>query len=214
MSQTQPDDYLALPAAGTGKPVLVLHAWWGLNDMIRAFCDRLADAGFVVFAPDLYEGAVTDQITEAETLVNRMNHKEAQTNAEILNAIEFLQQRTGTSDAVAVIGFSMGAYYALSLANSASENFHSVVLFYGTGPTDVSRSQAAYLGHFAESDEFEPLENVQELENELKQAGRPVTFYTYPGTGHWFFEPDRTDVYNAEASGLAWDRTLEFLNRA
>ncbi len=214
MSQTQPDGYLALPAAGTGKPVLVLHAWWGLNDMIRAFCDRLADAGFVVFAPDLYEGAVTDQITEAETLVNRMNHKEAQTNAEILNAIEFLQQRTGTSDAVAVIGFSMGAYYALSLANSAPENFHSVVLFYGTGPTDVSRSQAAYLGHFAENDEFEPLENVRELENELKQAGRPVTFYTYPGTGHWFFEPDRTDVYNAEASGLAWDRMLKFLNRA
>src|SRR5690606_25433930 len=214
MSQTQPDGYLALPSTGTGKPVLVLHAWWGLNDTIRAFCDRLAEAGFVVFAPDLYAGAVTDQISEAEKMVGEMNKKEDQTNAEILNAIEYLRQRTGTSDGVAVIGFSMGAYYALSLSNRAPEHFQSVVLFYGTGPSDFSQSQAAYLGHFAENDEFEPLESVRELENDLKQAGRPVTIYTYPGTGHWFFEPDRTDVYDAEASSLAWDRTLDFLKRS
>src|SRR5690606_24807017 len=104
-SQTQPDGYLALPSTGTDKPVLVLHAWWGLNDTIRAFCDRLAEAGFVVFAPDLYAGAVTDQISEAEKMVGEMNKKEDQTNAEILNAIEYLRQRTGTSDGVAVIGF-------------------------------------------------------------------------------------------------------------
>ena len=214
MSQTQPDGYLALPSSGTGKPVLVLHAWWGLNDTIRAFCDRLAEAGFVVFAPDLYAGAVTDQISEAEKLVGEMSSKEAQTNTEILNAIEYLRQQAGSAGGVAVIGFSMGAYYALSLSNSAPEHFQSVVLFYGTGPADFSQSQAAYLGHFAENDEFEPLENVRELENDLKQAGRPVTFYTYPGTGHWFFEPDRTDVYNAEASSLAWDRTLDFLKRS
>lgn len=214
MSQTQPNGYLALPSSGTGKPVLVLHAWWGLNDTIRAFCDRLAEAGFVVFAPDLYAGAVTDQISEAEKLVGEMSSKEAQTNTEILNAIEYLRQQAGSAGGVTVIGFSMGAYYALSLSNSAPEHFQSVVLFYGTGPADFSQSQAAYLGHFAENDEFEPLENVRELENDLKQAGRPVTFYTYPGTGHWFFEPDRTDVYNAEASSLAWDRTLDFLKRS
>ena len=48
--------------------VLVLHAWWGLNDALRAFCDRLAGAGFVAFAPDLYHGAVADTIEGAEAL--------------------------------------------------------------------------------------------------------------------------------------------------
>jgi carboxymethylenebutenolidase len=38
-----------------------------------------------------------------------------------------------------------------------------------------------------------------------------VTFYTYAGTGHWFFEKDRVDAYNAEAARLAWQRTAEFL---
>jgi dienelactone hydrolase len=49
----QPDGYLAVPPAGKGPGVLVLQAWWGLNDSIKEFCRRLADAGFVAFAPDL-----------------------------------------------------------------------------------------------------------------------------------------------------------------
>ena len=46
--------YLALPAAGTGPGVLVLHAWWGLTPIFTEICDRLANEGFVVFAPDLH----------------------------------------------------------------------------------------------------------------------------------------------------------------
>ncbi len=73
MSITQPDGYLALPPSGQGSPVLVLHAWWGLNDTIKAFCNRLAAAGFVVFAPDLYHGQVTDTIEGAETLSDALD---------------------------------------------------------------------------------------------------------------------------------------------
>jgi dienelactone hydrolase len=51
MSNTQPDGYLAIPPGGEGSPVLVLHAWWGLNDTTRRFCARLAESGFVAFAP-------------------------------------------------------------------------------------------------------------------------------------------------------------------
>jgi carboxymethylenebutenolidase len=52
---------------------------------------------------------------------------------------------------------------------------------------------------------------VDELEAELRQAGCPVTFYCYAGTGHWFYEPDRADAYNEAAANLAWERTLAFL---
>lgn len=109
-----------------------------------------------------------------------------------------------------MIGFSLGAYYALDLSAADPEHIRSVVLFYGTGPVDFSNSRAAYLGHFAENDEYEPPSNVDELEETLRRAGRPVTFYRYPGTGHWFFEPDRP-AYNQAAASLAWDRPLAFL---
>lgn len=75
---------------------------------------------------------------------------------------------------------------------------------------DWSRS----LGHFAEDDEFEPQSNVDDLEESLRRAGRPVTFYRYSDTGHWFFEPGRSQAYNEVAAGLAWNRTLAFLRRS
>ena len=68
MTHIHPDGYLAIPYTGKGRPVLVLHAWWGLNDTIRQFCTRLAEHGFVTFAPDLYQGKVTDTIVGAEDL--------------------------------------------------------------------------------------------------------------------------------------------------
>jgi carboxymethylenebutenolidase len=125
-----------------------------------------------------------------------------------------LHERAGQPEqGLAVIGFSLGAFFALDLSVAAPELVRAVVAFYGTRPGDYSGSQADYLGHFADTDEFEPQAGVAELEASLRAAGRPVTFYTYPGTGHWFFEPDRADAYQAEAANLAWERTLAFLHR-
>lgn len=215
MSQAQPDGYLANPPAGSGKPVLVLHAWWGLNDTIKAFCLRLAASGFMTFAPDLYHGKVTDQVSEAEALVRALEGHIAQPRADVAQAARYLRSLAGSGETgIAVIGFSLGAFYALDLSVNDPETVRSVVLFYGTGPVDVSRPKAAYLGHFAENDPYEPRSNVDDLEAGLTRVGRPVTFHHYPGTGHWFFEPDRADAYNPAAADLAWERTLDFLKRS
>src|SRR4029079_14880644 len=206
--------YLAMPERGEGPGVLVLHAWWGLNDTMRGICTRLAEASFAAFAPDLYHGKVADTIADAETLGKALDTNHLQAKAEIANATRFLSERVGSADrGLAVIGFSLGAYYALNLAAADPEHIRSVVIFYGTGDDDHSNSRADYLGHFAENDEYEPQSNVAELEGSLRRAGRPVTFYRYPGTGHWFFEPDRSQAYNSAAASLAWDRTLAFLRR-
>jgi carboxymethylenebutenolidase len=204
--------FLATPQTGEGPGVLVLHAWWGLNDTIRAFCTRLAEAGFVAFAPDLYHGKVAETIADAEALRNALEQDPNQARAEIAAATQFLQGRASrVASGIAVIGFSLGAYYALELSVADPERIHSVVIFYGTGVDEFSSSKAAYLGHFGETDEYEPQPYVDALEAALRRTGRPVSFYQYSGTGHWFFEPDRADAYNQAAAGLAWDRTLAFL---
>ena len=214
MTPTQPDGYLALPPAGKGPGVLVLHAWWGLNDTIKAFCRRLAGSGFVAFAPDLYHGKIADTIPGAEALGKALDADHLQAKAEIAAAAAFLDQPAAQAGrGLAVIGFSLGAYYALDLSVAAPEHIQSAVIFYGTGVDDFSSSRAAYLGHFAENDEYEPKANVDGLEEALKRADRPATIYRYSGTGHWFFEPDRTQAYNQAAASLAWDRTLAFLRR-
>ena len=214
MTRPQPEGYLAAPPSGKGPGVLVLHAWWGLNETIRAFCRRLAEEGFVAFAPDLYHGKVTDKIDEAESLVGALDANHVQVEAEVAEAALFLNERAGQGDeGLAVIGFSMGAYYALQLAEADPEHIRSVVLFYGTGGGNFGQKRTSYLGHFAENDQFEPQSGVDSLEESLKRSARAVSFYRYAGTGHWFFEPDRVDAYNENAAKLAWERTLEFLKR-
>ena len=218
MAYPQPDGFLAVPPTGTGQGVLVLHAWWGLNETMKAICTRLAQSGFVAFAPDLYHGKVADTIAGAETLGSALDTNYKQAKAEALEAALFLKERARQANAgLAVIGFSLGAYYALNLAAADPEQIRSVVLFYGTEGTigsDFSASRADYLGHFAELDEYETQANVDSLEASLRRAGRPVTFFRYPGTGHWFFEPDRVEAYNPAAASLAWERTLAFLKRS
>jgi carboxymethylenebutenolidase len=214
MTLSRSEGFLAVPPTGKGSGVLVLHAWWGLNDTMKDVCTRLAEVGFVAFAPDLYHGKVADTIAGAETLVKALNANHLQAEAELAEAIRFLHDRAGSADrGLAVIGFSLGAYYALELANADPDHIRSVVLYYGTGGDEFGNSRATYLGHFAENDPFEPQASVDELEEALKRAGRPVTFYRYSGTGHWFFEPDRVDAYNREAATLAWERTLTFLKQ-
>lgn len=210
MSDAQPGGYLAVPPTGTGSAALVLHAWWGLNDTVRAFCDRLAESGFVAFAPDLYRGRVADDIAGAERLATALDPDQAQVDT--AEAAHLLSERAGQpGSGLAVIGFSLGAWFAMELSVTEPELVRSVVLFYGTRPGDYNSSKASYLGHYAEVDEFEPQDEVDELEAALRLAGRPVSFHQYPGTGHWFFEPDRPDAFNQAAADLAWDRTLSFL---
>src|SRR5688572_22570191 len=139
MTLPQPEGFLAVPPAGKGHGVLVLHAWWGLNDTMKAFCTRLAESGFVAFAPDLYHGKVADNVADAETLCSALGANEVQARADIADAAMFLNERAGQPDgSLAVIGFSMGANFALDLSFADPEHIRSVVIFYGTGGGDFS----------------------------------------------------------------------------
>lgn len=208
------DGYGAWPTQGNGRGVLVLHPWWGLNDTIRGVCNRLADAGFVAFAPDLYGGKVADTIEGAEALAGELESDSATAQAKVADAARMLEAQTGSeTHGIAVVGFSLGAFYAIDLSLRHPELVASVVLFYGSGGGDFARSRARYVAHFAEHDPYEPQEHIDYVVDGLQRAGRPLTLYRYPGTGHWFFEPDRTDAYNAEAAALAWERTLAFLRQ-
>ena len=193
-----------------GPGVVVLHAWWGLNHFFQDPCTRLAREGFVAFAPDLYHGQLATTIVEAEHLRDTLTEQSAY--ADIHTAIEYLHSlQAVTSPTLGVVGFSLGAYFALGVSREGPTDVRAVVLFYGTGPGEYASAHAAYLGHFAESDEWESPSNVKLLEQQLRAAHRPVTFYTYAGTGHWFFEKDRADAYHEKEAELAWQRTVAFL---
>src|SRR2546422_10686029 len=109
--------YLAIPKAGRGPGVLVLHAWWGLNDFFKGLCDRLASDGFVAFAPDLFRGATASARDGAGNLMKKVNQTAA--GRDILSGLRGLQNHLGVRwKHLGVMGFSVGAFWSMWLAQT------------------------------------------------------------------------------------------------
>jgi carboxymethylenebutenolidase len=205
------DTDVQLYAAGEGSSdaggVVVFHAWWGLNDDVVAYADRLAGAGFAVVAPDLFGGEVATTVEDAERLARGSD--EEVINGIALAAIDRLTERLGPEARLGAVGFSFGAHWVM-WAPTQRDRFAASVLYYGTTEDALTEASVPVLGHFAEDDPYESAEWVDEFEGILKSAGRDTTIHRYPGTGHWFAEPSK-DAFRQEAADLAFDRTMAFL---
>jgi len=199
--------YLAMPENG-GPGILLLHAWWGLKPFFKQVCDQLAKQGFTVLAPDLYQGRIAKTIDEAKIL------REQCDNELIDNIVKVAKDHLvslRTDQPIGVLGFSMGASWALTIAANEPD-VAAAVIFYGAGEADFKKVKAKILGHFAEVDEWEPIEYVRKMEADMKVAGLDVTLHVYPKAGHWFVEEDRPE-YDSASAILAWSRTFEFLRK-
>jgi carboxymethylenebutenolidase len=202
-------DYHATPKSTPRGGILVLHAWWGLNDVIKDFCNRLAKEGYLILAPDLYGGELAVTPADAERL-RQQKIKRNPTYKQIFDALKRLKTETNGAP-IALIGFSLGAWLGLWLVEEKPKDIAATVLFYGARGGEYAKTKSAFLGHFAETDEFVSASGRKKLEKTLKAAGREATFHVYPETHHWFFENDRPE-YNSQAAELAWQRTVEFLH--
>jgi carboxymethylenebutenolidase len=129
---------------------------------------------------------------------------------EIIQAAAVL--RSTSRKRFGVVGFSLGGYWALWLADQKASPVAATVVFYGSRSGNYAASRAAFQFHRAESDDYVSVSGVKKLAKALETARRPAKFYTYPNTTHWFFERDR-EAYDAEAADLAWHRTVEFLKK-
>jgi carboxymethylenebutenolidase len=207
--------YLAAPGdGGTGPGVIVIQEWWGLVPHIKSVADRFAREGFVALAPDLYHGKAVSEPDEAGKLMMTLNMEQAA--KDMSGAVEELLRRSST-DRVGVVGFCMGGGLALLLATQRPDAVAACVPFYGVIPPggpdpDWAAMTAAIQGHYAENDDFAGPKAVAELEQKLAALGKEAEFQLYPGTEHAFFNDDRPEVHNEEASAAAWARTIGFLN--
>lgn len=189
--------------------VLVLHPWWGLNADVLAAAERLRREGYRVEAPDLFHGRVATTREEAKALTGELDKDWKSAMKEVETAFSKL---AAEADRIAVLAWSMGVWYSWQLAAAHADRIRAVVSYYGYGEFEPGATLPPILGHFAEDDEFDSIEDVRGVEQKLKEAGHATEFHVYPGTKHWFDEPSRPE-YDKRASALAWDRTRTFLDR-
>ena len=196
--------YLAAAHEGAGLGVVVIHDLWGLDDHIVDVCDRLSAEGFTALAPDLLNG---------ETVPDSNPDEAAK---DLSGAVDFLQAHQSVrGQGVGVVGFGMGGGLAMWLATLRPDAVRAAVPFYGIAPRGLEpnwpAATAAVEGHYAEQDEMVAPASVAAFETQLRDLGKDVRVFTYPGTAHAFFDDSRPEVYDDEAARQAWIRTLEFL---
>jgi carboxymethylenebutenolidase len=207
--------YLAIPASGSGPGVVVIQEWWGLNDQIREVCDAWAADGFVTLAPDLYHGVVTTEPDEAGKILMSLNMEQAA--KDMVGAVDALAAHDAVSSAgVGVVGFCAGGALALWLATLRPERVRAVAPFYGiigfpAATPDWSKLAGPVQGHYAENDDYANPTAVAAFADELRALGKTVEVFTYAGTEHAFTNHQRPEVYDADATKLAFDRTKSFL---
>ena len=200
--------YLAR-AGGSAKNVIVLQEWWGLNKQICGVCDRFAAAGFNALAPDLYKGRVTENADEASHLMSGLDWTGA-VEQDVRGAVKYIKANGGKA---AVIGFCMGGALTI-IASVKLPGLDAGVCFYGIPPTEVAdpvRIAVPLQCHFANQDDWCTPAAVDAFDNAIKQAGMNYELFRYE-VQHGFFNEQRPEVHDADASKLAWERMLGFLN--
>jgi carboxymethylenebutenolidase len=101
--------YLVRPPGGTGPGIIVVQEWWGLDSGTKEMADRIADAGFVALAPDLYHGELAghDEVDKAAQLMSQLPADRAA--RDMSAAVDYLAGHDAvTGDAIGVVGFCMG----------------------------------------------------------------------------------------------------------
>jgi carboxymethylenebutenolidase len=203
--------YLANPASDLGCGIIVIHDEWGLADFTRDVCDRLARAGFVAMAPDLFHGRVAADQVNAEQLSKDLDLETADADLESAVA-ELFNQHAMTGAKVGVLGFGLGGSLALFLS-SRHRRIGAVVDIGGAQREflpELERVAAPVLAIFAGEDESISESAVGEFEAGLQSAGVSANVEVKAGVRNGYMNDARLDVHDAIAAADTWDALLAF----
>lgn len=211
LADTGTEAYLSLPEGDPPTPgIVVIHEWWGLNENIKHWSDRLAADGYAALAVDLYEGRIADNRDSAMAYMQSVTDTRAH---EILQAAhEFLADDPRIMAPMrGCIGWCFGGGWSLQHALNTPD-LDAAVIYYGqleTDPEVLGGINAHICGIFANQDRGIPIEQVDSFQEGLESLGIPHTLHRYDAE-HAFANPS-SGRYNEEAAGEAWNQVRAFL---
>lgn len=205
------------PASGSGPGLLLLQEIFGVGPYIRAVAGRLADAGYVVGAPDVFwrfaPGWVADHdeagLNASLAQVGNLDGEAAVRDC--VAALDTLAGHHAVTGAPGVIGFCLGGTLAWGVALAAGPA--ACVSYYGSGvPTMLDGLDAVTcptLFNFGNADAFIPNEGVEAVNAAI--AGRPGFVLNVENAGHAFDNHESEMFWNESAAQAAWAKTMAFL---
>ncbi len=207
------EGYYVPSCKGKGRAVVVLHEWWGLSEHIKDVAERFGEAGYSALAPDFFRGRHVGDVDTASECMLALTEKEV---VDVLEGVWRYLSEEGTVEwgKVGVVGFGMGGAIAVYSASVYPEVVGACVTFYGIHPNIIpvwSALKAPVLAFFGGQDAVISAEIRRDFARRLQEVGVLYQEVVYPSAEHGFFNDDRPEVYDAEASADGWERLLKFL---
>lgn len=201
--------------------VLIAHAWAGRTPNENAFAVRLAEAGYVGLALDLYgKGVVGKSTGECQALMTPFVSDRPMLQARLAHCLEVARAQPEIDPTrIVIMGFCFGGLCALDLARTGADiagaaSFHG--LFGAPGNTAGKKISAKVIAFHGYDDPMVPPADVIALGKELTEAGADWQIHAYGGVMHAFTNPDANDpafgtVFDARAAARSWSSFLGFL---
>lgn len=178
--------YLAAPDGdGPWPGVVVIHEAFGLDAQTRRHADRLARAGYLTLAVDLFSAGGTVRCLVAT--MRALRRGAGRPCLDILTAQEHLRADPRCTGKVGVIGFCMGGGFALL---TAPAGFDAASANYGQLPADPEAAfdgACPVVGSYGGRD-VSLRGAAASLEAALDRAGVEHDVKEYPEAGHAFLD--------------------------
>ncbi|HTP27706.1 MAG TPA: dienelactone hydrolase family protein [Anaeromyxobacteraceae bacterium] len=208
-------------AKGKRPGILVVHEWWGLNQHARNQTIRLAKAGYVGFALDMYgKGKVATHPKDAQAFAQEATKDRDVVRARFDAAMAVLKAQPQVDPSkIGVVGYCFGGGVALDMARVGAD-FDALATFHASLAPHGHRAQPGkvkprILVATGGADPMAPKEQVEAFEKEMKDAGANFQVVTYPNAKHSFTNPDAGKAgmdalaYNAEADKKSWEAAMK-----
>jgi len=203
--------------------VVVIHEIFGLTDWVRGVTDQLAEAGYIVIAPDLLSGTApggggTAELGGGDAVRKAISGLKPEQITADLNAVaDYVTKLPACNGKVAVVGFCWGGTQTFRYATN-NKNIKAGFVFYGSGPEkedEIARINSPIYGFYGGNDNR--VNSTIPKSTELaKKAGKTYEPVTYDGAGHGFMragEAPDTNAANKKARDEAWARVKELLKK-
>jgi carboxymethylenebutenolidase len=213
--------YVALPASGSGPGMLLIHEIFGVNDSVRDAAQRLAGAGYVALAPDLFwrtqpgldlpndDAGMKAGMAAAQELDGEL------ARADALAALAALRELPEVpAGRAGVLGFCFGGSMAWQVAAHGDPDV--AVAYYGSaipGALDLAdRVTCPVLMHWGGADPFIPREQVDAVAA-MAAGHERIDCHVHEGAGHAFDNHHAPAFHHPQAKAAAWELTTAFLAR-
>jgi dienelactone hydrolase len=211
-------------AKGKRPGVLVVHEWWGENEHARNQAVRLAKAGYVGFALDMYgKGKVATHPKDAQAFMEEATRAPTVVRARFDAAMAVLKSQPQVeASKIGVVGYCFGGGVALQMAREGADveavaTFHGFLAPHG----ELARKgkvKPRILVATGGADPMVPKEQVEAFEKEMRDAGANFEVVTYPNAKHSFTNPDAGKAgmeglaYDADADRTSWKAAMQMFH--